>query len=266
MWRRGNPLGLPLHLLGRKLFYGKIARATGGRLKFAISGGGAIPPHVDEFFVNVGVRLLVGYGLTETAPVVALRDPADNVISTIGRAVPETELRISPQGTIQVRGPQVMRGYYKDEALTRAVLDPEGWFETGDLGRLTGKGDLVFVGRAKETIVLSGGENVEPEPIETAVLAEGLLHQIMIVGQDRKNLAALVVPDPEKNPTDERIHDLLRRKTGVPGGFRTFEAVHRFARVEAFTPENGLLTPTLKMRRNRIAERYAAVVESLYGA
>jgi long-chain acyl-CoA synthetase len=264
MWRRGNPLGLPLHLLGRRLFYGKIAQATGGRLKFAISGGGAIPPHVDEFFANVGIPLLVGYGLTETAPVAALRDPKDNVISTIGRAVPETELRISPQGTIQIKGPQVMRGYYRDEEMTRAVLDADGWLETGDLGRLTGKGDLVFVGRAKETIVLLGGENVEPEPIEGALMRTGLFQQVMLVGQDRKNLAALVVP--EASATDAQIHDALHRFTGTPGGFRTFEAVHRFARVEPFTPENGFLTATLKMRRNAIAARHAALIDSLYGA
>lgn len=264
MWRRGNPLGLPLHLLGRKLFYGKIAQATGGRLKFAISGGGAIPLHVDEFFANVGIRLLVGYGLTETAPVAALRYPHDNVIGTIGRAAPETELRISPQGTIQIKGPQVMRGYYKDEELTRKVLDAEGWFETGDLGRLTEKGDLVFVGRAKETIVLSGGENVEPEPIEGALLKTGLFLQAMLVGQDRKTLAALVVP--EASVTDEQVHAALKRCTGVPGGFRTFEAIRRFVRVEPFTPENGLLTATLKMRRNPIAARHAAAIDSLYEA
>jgi long-chain acyl-CoA synthetase len=263
-WRRGNPLGLPLHLLGRQLFYGKILAATGGRLKYAISGGGAIPRHVDEFFVNVGIPLLVGYGLTETAPVVALRDPRDNVIGTIGRAVPETELRISPHGTIQVKGPQVMRGYYKDEQMTRAVLDAEGWFETGDLGRMTEKGDLVFVGRAKETIVLLGGENVEPEPIEGALMRTGLFQQVVIVGQDRKTLAALVVPEP--GVTDERIHDTLRKCTGTTGGFRSFEAVTRFARVEAFSPENGFLTHTLKMRRNLIAAHHANVIDSLYGA
>lgn len=262
MWRRGNPLGWPLHRLGRRLFYGKIAEATGGRLKYAISGGGAIPAHVDEFFCNAGIRLLVGYGLTETAPVVALRDPRDNVISTIGRAVPETEIRISPQGTIQVRGPQVMRGYYKDEELTRTVLDKDGWFETGDLGRLTPKGDLVFVGRAKETIVLSGGENVEPEPIESALMRTGLFQQVMVVGQDRKALGALVVP--EAGVADERIHDALRRFTGVPGGFRTFEAVNRFARIPLLTPEEGLLTQTLKMRRNAIAARYANTIDALY--
>lgn len=261
-WRRGNRLAWPLHALGRRLFYGRIAEATGGRLKAAVSGGGYLPPHVDEFFDAIGVTLLIGYGLTETAPVVAIRRPERNVLGTIGRAVPETEIRVGSKGTFEVRGPQVMRGYYRDEELTRSVLAPDGWFDTGDLGRLTPEGDLVFLGRAKETIVLSGGENVEPEPIESALMKTGLFQQVMVVGQDRKALAALVVP--EANVGDERIHDALRRSTGTPGGFRTFEAVNRFARVPAFTPEDGLLTQTLKMRRNAIAARYANTIDALY--
>ncbi|MHC4548225.1 MAG: AMP-dependent synthetase/ligase [Planctomycetota bacterium] len=266
LWRRGNPLGLPLHALGKLLFYRKIRAATGGRLKVAVSGGGYIPLHVDEFFLNAGIKLLVGYGLTETAPVVALRDASDNVLGTIGRAVPETEIRIGPERTIQVRGPQVMRGYYQDEALTGTVLDADGWFDTGDLAEMTEKGDLVFIGRAKETIVLSGGENIEPEPIESSVLRSPYVHQVMLVGQDRKTLAALIVPEPDPRPTEDRIREELRLRTGVNGGFRSFEAVHRFALLdEPFTVETGLLTQTLKMRRNVIAERYAETIASLYG-
>lgn len=266
--RRGNPLGRPLDWLGRRLFYRKIAAATGGRLKAAISGGGYLPPHIDEFFDIVGVKLLIGYGLTETAPVVALRRPADNVLGTIGRAVPETEIRISGEGTIQVRGPQVMRGYYREEELTRRVLAPDGWFDTGDLGRMTPKGDLIFVGRKKETIVLSGGENIEPEPIENRVLESPLFQQVVVVGQDRKTLGALIWPAEEaarRPDLHERLKEELRRRTGAAGGFRTFEVVARYALLpEALTVENGLLTPTLKMRRNVIAERHAALIDSLY--
>ncbi|MGH7162667.1 MAG: AMP-dependent synthetase/ligase, partial [Planctomycetota bacterium] len=267
-WRRGNPLGAPLHAVGRKLFYGKIAAATGGRLKCAVSGGGYLPWHVDEFFDLAGIRLLVGYGLTETAPVVALRRMEDNVLGTIGRAVPETEIRVSPEGTIQVRGPQVMRGYYKDEELTRQVLSPDGWFDTGDLGRMTGKGDIVFVGRKKETIVLSGGENVEPEPIEDRIRESPLVEQVIVVGQDRKTLAALVLPKESAArlpDLEARLREELRRRTGPPGGFRAFEAVTRFALLrEPFTHENGLLTATLKMRRNVIAERHRELIDGLY--
>lgn len=267
--RRGNALGWPLHALGRALFYRKIAAATGGRLKAAISGGGYLPPHVDEFFDAIGVTLLIGYGLTETAPVVALRGIERNVLGTIGRAVPETEIRISEAGTIQVRGPQVMRGYYRDPELTARVLSPDGWFDTGDLGRLTPEGDLVFVGRAKDTIVLSGGENVEPEPIENRLLECPLILQVMIVGQDRHTLGALVVPKPEAlalPDLEARLREEFRRRTGPPGGFRSFESIVRFAIVkEEFTVENGLLTATLKMRRNPIAERHKAVIDALLG-
>ena len=265
MWRRGNPLGLPLHLLGKKLFYGKIAAATGGRLKCAISGGGYLPPHIDEFFRRIGITLLVGYGLTETAPVVALRRPEVNVLGTIGRAVPETEIRVGPTGTFLVRGPQVMRGYYRSEEGTRAVLDDDGWFDTGDLGRITEDGDLIFVGRLKETIVLSGGENIEPEPVENSILQSPLVAQVMLVGQDRKTLAALVVADPEAGGSREGIEEELRQRSGPSAGFRAIEAINHFALIdEPFTPENGLLTHTLKMRRNEIAERYKDVIESIY--
>lgn len=265
LWAKGNPLGLPLHALGQALFYRKIRAATGSRLKVAISGGGYIPTHIDEFFVTVGITLLVGYGLTETAPVVALRAPDDNVLGTIGRAVPETELRIGPAGTLQVRGPQVMRGYFKEPELTEAAIDADGWFDTGDLAKLTDKGDIIFVGRAKETIVLSGGENIEPDPIESSILRSPRIHQVMLVGQDRKTLGALIVPEPDTSPTEDEIRADLEERTGVPGGFRTFEAIHKFALLdEPFSFENGLLTQTLKKKRNVIAERYAEVIEGLY--
>jgi len=261
-WREGNPLGLPLHGLGTAMFYKKIRNAVGGRLKHGISGGGALPLQVDRFFLAIGVDLLVGYGLTETAPVVALRDPDDNVAGTIGRAVPETEIRVGEAGTFQVRGPQVMRGYYRDEELTRAVLDDEGWFDTGDLGEINGKGDLVFRGRAKETIVMAGGENVEPEPIEHRVLEVPGVHQAMVVGQDKKTLGALVVRDPENERPLEELRADVREATS---DLRSFETIHRVAIIdEPFTVENGLLTPTLKMKRNDVAKRYAQEIDALY--
>jgi len=263
--RRGNFLAAPLHALGERLFYRKIRGGLGGSLKLVVSGGGYLAPHLDQFFADVGITLLIGYGLTETAPVAALRDRHDNVLGTIGRAVPETAIRVGPKGTFQVQGPQVMRGYYNEEALTRAVLDDERWFDTGDLGRIVNGKDLVFTGRLKETIVLSGGENIEPEPIENRILLSPYIKQVMLVGQDRKHLAALVVPDRERGATEENIRRALAESTGPKGGFRAFEAVHKFALIEEpFSTENGLLTATLKMRRNVIAERYAGEIARLY--
>ncbi|MEE8106737.1 MAG: long-chain fatty acid--CoA ligase [Planctomycetota bacterium] len=267
--RRGNPFGIFGHMLGKTLFYKKVAAATGGRLKCAISGGGYLPGHVDEFFDIVGVKLIIGYGLTETAPVIAIRLPEDNVLGTIGRAVPETEFRIAPEGTVQVRGPQIMRGYYKDDELTKSVLDDDGWFDTGDLVRISDKGDLTFVGRAKETIVLSGGENVEPEPIENRIKESALIDQVMLVGQDQKNLGALVVVAAEDAPTGDEltaaVRDILRAGTGAAAGLRPIEAVNRFHIVaEPFSTENGLMTQTLKLKRNVIADQYAAEIAALY--
>jgi len=266
MVRRKNPLGLPLHLLGERLFYRKLKDMLGGRLLLSVSGGGYLPPHIDKFFADVGLKLLIGYGLTETSPVVALRIPEENVLGTIGRPVPETEVRVGNDGTFLVRGPQVMRGYYREPEMTEAVLDAEGWFDTGDLGRITDRGDLVFIGRRKETIVLSGGENVEPEPLEQSILQSPLIQQVMVVGQDRKTLGALIVPDPDQAPDREAIAAELRARTGPAAGFRSFEQIVRFEILpEAFTPENGYLTATLKMRRNVIAEGMRGRIENLYG-
>ena len=234
----------------------------------AIWGGGFLPRHVDEFFGIIGVKLLIGYGLTETAPVIAIRRPDDNVLGTIGRAVDETEIRISDKGTVQARGPQIMRGYYKDEKLTQEVLDNDGWFDTGDIARMTDRGDLIFVGRAKETIVLSGGENVEPEPIENKLKESDLIDQVMLVGQDRKTLGALVWAAegaPSGAELEGPLTALFRERTGTVGGFRSFENVGRFAVIdEPPTPEGGLMTQTLKLKRNVIAEKYADKIDALY--
>jgi len=265
MVRKGNPLGYPGHWLGKALFYKKVKAALGGRMLFSVSGGGYLPPHIDAFFSDAGLKLLIGYGLTETSPVIAVRDPIENTLGTVGRPVEETEVKVGPDGTFLVRGPQVMRGYYKEPELTKAVLSDDGWLDTGDLGRLTAKNDLVFIGRRKETIVLSGGENVEPEPLEQAILQSPLIQQVMLVGQDRKTLGALVVPDPDKNVTPETIAAELKARTGQRGGFRTFENVMRFKLLEEpFSPENGFLTATLKMRRNVIADKLAEDVNEIY--
>ena len=265
MVRKGNPLGYPGHLLGKALFYKKVQELLGGRLLYSVSGGGYLPPQIDAFFADAGVKLLIGYGLTETSPVIALRDAVKNKLGTIGFPVPETEFKVGPDGTFLVRGPQVMRGYYKEPELTAAVLSEDGWFDTGDLGHFTPEGDLVFIGRRKETIVLSGGENVEPEPLEQAILESPLIQQVMLVGQDKKALGALIVPDPDSGADAAAISAELKKRTGPRGGFRSFENVMRFKVLdEPFSPENGFLTATLKMRRNVIAERLADNIEELY--
>jgi long-chain acyl-CoA synthetase len=279
----------PLDALAARVLHRRVREATGGRLVAAVSGGAALPPHVDLFFAAAGVTLLVGYGLTETSPVVAVRRFRRNVLGTIGTPLASTELRVvDPEsgeplptgatGVLQVRGPQVMEGYWRNPEATAGVLRPDGWFDTGDLCRLTTRSDVVFCGRAKDTIVLLGGENVEPEPLEQAALASPVLEQVVLVGQDRKTLGALVWPnrdavlqalggvEPEPGAVLGLVRTELDRRLGPAGGFRAWERVQHVALLpEALSYENGLLTGTLKVRRRAVAERHAKLVDALFG-
>ena len=198
----------PLHRLGDRMVYHNVREAMGGCFKQSVSGGGSLAMHLENFFEIVGVDLLVGYGLTETSPVLTARRHWHNLRRSAGRPVTETELKIvnpetgqpmpcGEQGLILARGPQIMQGYYHNPEATAKVIDAEGWFDTGDLGWLTPEQDLIITGRAKDTIVLSNGENIEPQPLEDACERSPYLHQIIVVGQDQRSLGALIVPDLE---------------------------------------------------------------------
>ena len=198
----------PLHFLGEKLVYKKVRQATGDKVKLLISGGGSLARHLDTFYEIVGIPILVGYGLTETSPVATLRRPERNLRGSAGIPVPEVEIRIvhpetgvtlapGQRGLVLIRGPLVMQGYYGKPEATAKAIDSEGWFNSGDLGFLTAAGDLVLTGRAKDTIVLTNGENIEPQPIEDACLRSTYIDQIMLVGQDQRGLGALIVPNLE---------------------------------------------------------------------
>jgi long-chain acyl-CoA synthetase len=280
--------------LAHLLVFRRIRRVTGKRLRGAVSGGGLLPPHLDEFFRTIGMPILVGYGLTETSPVLTVRRGRRNVLHTIGTAVPEVELQIRSAengrplgpgevGIVFTRGPQVMRGYHKDEDLTRRAIDADGWFDTGDLGWMTEFGDLCFAGRAKETIVLSGGENVEPSRVEAALLTSPLIEQAIVVGQDRKTLAALIVPAPEplaqalgSGATADRValaerpdaRERLRRE--AIARTERMKPEERVARVvvlsEPLDPSNGLLTQTLKPKRHAIVARFRDRIEDAYAS
>ena len=199
----------PLHKLSTIFLWPNILRQLcGEKLKFPINGGGALPEHVDLFFESLGVDVLVGYGLTETSPVLTCRRRELNVRGSSGQPLSFTEIKIVNDdkkkilkfreiGKILVRGPQVMKGYLNNEIATNDVLSKDGWFDTGDLGFLIPNGSLFITGRAKDTIVLSSGENIEPNPLETEILSSEFINQIQLVGQDRKCLTALVVPNVE---------------------------------------------------------------------
>ncbi len=287
----------PLHATAGALLWPKVrGQLVGGRLRTAISGGGALAIHVDGFFEAVGIELLVGYGLTETSPVLACRRPWSNRRGSAGLPLPDTALKVvdpasratlpvGERGLVLAKGPQVMAGYHNKPEATAKVLDGEGWFDTGDLGLLLADGTLVLTGRAKDTIVLSSGENIEPGPLEEALVASPLVEQVMLVGQDRKQLGALVVPKAEAlqafaaeanlpGPKADASADpaLLRalsrecnRLLAARPGSRPDERLGGVALVEPFSIDNGLLTQTLKQRRDRIGDRDQAAIAALYG-
>ena len=305
VWRRlgaagGALFSWPLHALASRVLWPKVRQQLiGGRLRTAISGGGALAIHVDGFFEAVGIELLVGYGLTETSPVLTCRRRWNNRRGSSGQPLPGTAIRIvhpesgaplqlGQRGRVLARGPQVMAGYLGKPEATAKVLDREGWFDTGDLGQLLADGTLVLTGRAKDTIVLSSGENIEPGPLEDCLVACLLVEQVMLVGQDRKALGALVVPKAEpltswateqglplplRSPDGwvvdpqllKALTSRLNRRLQSRPGARADERLAGVALVEPFTLENGLLTQTLKQKRDRIAERDAASIAAIYG-
>ncbi|WP_228038125.1 long-chain fatty acid--CoA ligase [Nodosilinea sp. LEGE 06152] len=298
----------PLHQLGKKLVYGKVSEATGGQVKQLISGGGSLARHIDIFFEIIGVQLIVGYGLTETAPVLSARRPWHNLRGAAGQPIPFTEVKIvdldtrqelpqGSQGVVLARGPQIMEGYYRNPEATQKAIDPEGWFDTGDLGWISRDGNVVLTGRAKDTIVLTNGENIEPQPIEDACIRSKYIDQIMLVGQDQRSLGALIVPNLEAlqawaatqalfvaapgddTPApadctavtldDERVQKLFRdelsREVKDRPGYRPDDRIGPFRLIlEPFSIDNGLLTQTLKVRRPVVTTRYRDMIDAMF--
>ncbi|GAU42081.1 hypothetical protein TSUD_326580 [Trifolium subterraneum] len=291
----------PVHMLANKLVYNKIRSAI-GISKAAISGGGSLPSHVDKFFEAIGLNLQNGYGLTETSPVIAARRLGCDVIGSVGYPLKHTEFKVvdsetdevlppGSKGILKVRGPQLMKGYYKNPSATNQVIDRDGWLNTGDIGWIashnsTGRsrnsgGVIVVEGRAKDTIVLSSeGENVEPGELEEAAMRSNLIQQIIVIGQDKRRLGAVVVPNKEEilktarelsiidsNSSDvsqEKVtsliyNELKTRTSGFPFQIGPILLVN-----DPFTIDNGLMTPTMKVRRDRVMAQYRDQIENLY--
>lgn len=291
------PLALltPLALLGKVLVFSKITARLGTRFKAGISGAGALPAYVDDFFAAAGILVLEGYGLTEAAPVVSVRKLDHPVSGTVGPPLTGTEVKVikedgasalpGERGVIYVRGPQVMKGYYKRPGDTAAVLSADGWLDTGDIGTLTVNGEIQITGRAKDTIVLLGGENVEPEPIEDLVRQSEYIDHVMVVGQDQRFLGALVVPNAEAaaayaaehggsggdlaalaaSPEVQRlIQNEVQSRVNARNGFKSFERIARIALLEQPFAVGEQLTHTLKMRRHVISDQYEQRIAGLF--
>jgi long-chain acyl-CoA synthetase len=276
-----SPLFLIWPLL-RRAVADRLLAGLGGRLRLAVSGGAPLPPPVARVFIALGVNLLQGYGLTETSPVVAVNTEEENLPATVGLPLPGVEVKIAAKGELLVRGKSVMAGYWRNAAATRAVIDPDGWFHTGDLARLDEKGHLTITGRLKEIIVLANGEKVPPEDLELAIAVNPIFEQVMVVGEGRPYLAALVVLNgqlweelagrlgipPERTDLlngeaveQALLTEIARRIVRFPG-YAQVRRVH--AMLSPWEVREGLITATLKLRRREIMARFAGEVEALY--
>lgn len=266
-----------------KLVFSKIRERTGGRLRFFVSGGAALNHEVGRFFRIIGLTIVEGYGLTETSPVISAHRLGDVVLGTVGPPLPGVEVRIAEDGEILARGPSIMKGYWNDDAATQECIDPDGWLHTGDIGEFTEKGHLRITDRKKHLLVSSGGKNIAPGPIEALIMQSPLIDQMMLVGDAREFCTALIVPDAEavrtwaeKNTvkyesqetlwTSPELHrameaDINRLQRELP----KYERVRRFAVIiKPFTVENGLLTPTLKVKRKAVLAAHAETIDHLY--
>lgn len=272
----------PADALLDRLVRSKVRGRFGGRLKALVSGGGPLNPEIGAFFVALGIRVLQGYGLTEAAPVVSCNRPHDFKMHTVGPPLAGVEVRIAEDGEILVRGELVMDGYWNDPEATSAVLDAEGWLHTGDVGHLDADGHLVITDRRKDIIVNAGGDNISPARVEGVLALEPEIGQVLVHGDNRPHLVALIVPDETFAQTwaaDHNRHPALSELVQDPA-FRaamdaavtranrtlsSIERVRKFALIpEPFTVDNGLMTPTLKLRRHRIRQDHGELLAGLY--
>lgn len=277
----------PLKLVAYEMF-DPIRKKVAPKLRAAVSGGGALPPYVDNFFNTIGINIIEAYGLTETSPGISGRFIDSNVLHTVGKPFDETKVIIvdnednilppACKGILKIKGPQVMPGYYKNKKATDAIIDKNGWLNTGDLALLTQRGEIIILGRAKDTIVLLSGENVEPTPIEKKLLESEIISQVIILGQDEKDLGALItlnenylrkeledtISDIENSAIVKRVRNEINRLINEETGFKAFERIKKFKILQENFQIGEELTQTLKPKRDFIVNKYKDFIEEMF--
>jgi len=282
--KAGNlPIGLSLqHKIADTLVFKKIREKTGGKLRFFISGGAALARELGEFFEAIGIVIIEGYGLTESSPVIAANRVDSYKFGTVGKPFPSVEVKIASDGEILARGASIMQGYFKNKKETDATII-DGWLHTGDIGVFDAEGFLMITDRKKNLFKTSGGKYIAPTPIENLFLASKYIDQFVLIGDRRMFLSALIVPDFEalkeyadshniqyKTNNDlvdiKEIYDLLDEELGkFQKNLANFERIRKFALLDKpFTLETGELTPTLKLKRKVIEDRYKNLIEGMY--
>jgi long-chain acyl-CoA synthetase len=268
--RAGRPVPLLLVLQERvadRLVFEKVKQKLGGRLRVGVSGAAPLGTNVLEFFHSLGMLVVEGYGLTETASSLSVNDPDDFRFGTVGRAVEGCEIRLDEDGEILVRSETVFGGYYKDPEATAAAFTADGWFRTGDVGELDADGFLKITDRKKDLIITAGGKNIAPQNLENALKASRYVSQALVVGDRRPYITALItIDEPEVAASGRDARDLVQEVVDEVNRDRVrVEQIKRFAILPRdFTQEEGEVTPTLKLRRKIVHEHFANEIEELY--
>jgi long-chain acyl-CoA synthetase len=285
LYQQGRASWSASHMLWpllERLVAKKITDRLGGRLRVAISGGAALVPDVSRIFVGLGIPILQGYGLTESSPIISCNTLENNVPESVGRPLEGVDVMIGDNEELLARGPNIMLGYWKNQEASKKVLDADGWLHTGDKARIDEQGNIYITGRIKEIIVLSNGEKVSPVDMEMAIAMDPLIEQVMVVGEQKPYLSALCILNPEKwqefatslsiDPNQQMVLEQVEVQQAVLARIaeqmRMFPGYARIMRIylsfEPWSVENGLLTPTLKLRRAKVIEKLAEPVANLY--
>ncbi len=269
--------------LADKLVFSKLKKRTGGRVRMFVSGGAPLDPKINQFFNYAGLTLIEGYGLTETSPILSLNPTTEIKFGTVGKPLPETEIKIAEDGEILAKGPQIMKGYYNKPEDTARVIDEDGWFHTGDIGELDEDNYLKITDRKKNIIVTSGGKNIAPQYVENLLLSSRYIEQIMMVGDNRPFPSALVVPAFDNLEYYFRMNGMIFKSVNEmvndQGAYelieseveRLSEELPNFMKVKKvflidreFDQENDEITPTLKIKRSIVEKKYSKEIESIY--
>ncbi len=278
------PAGLARsYKIALKLVFSKLQERTGGRLRYFISGGAPLAPEIAKFFYAAGLGILEGYGLTETSPVITANTFDAYRLGCVGKPMPGVEVKIAIDGEILTRGPHVMQGYYRNPEATQAAIDAEGWFATGDIGEISADGFLRITDRKKDILVTAGGKNVAPQPIEGLFKQDKFITECVLLGDAKPFIAALIVPNFEYLLkyaklkgiiytstrgliNDPKVQDLFRRRVEeLNSNLARYEQVKQFRLLDhELTLEGGELTPSLKVRRREVIQKYSDLIDTIY--
>ena len=265
----------------QKLVAAKVLARLGGRMRAALSGGAALPPDISRVFIGLGLPVLQGYGMTETSPVACANSPEDNVPASVGCAIPGVEVKIGANSALLIKGPNVMLGYWENPEATRQIMLPDGWLNSGDTARIDERGHVYITGRLKEIIVMSNGEKIAPVDVESAIIRDPLFEQVILLGEAKPYLCVIAVLNAERWTelatangisadatalNSKSAHEIVLQRVSaqlkaLPGYAQVRRAV---VTLEPWTVENDLLTPTMKLKRAKVVERFNAEIDAMY--